>query len=286
MPSILDDVKDGLSKSKTNGMVSDIGGEIGQFENRIARYAHGDFGQTGKGDAKRRDPHMAHRFWVDLGDIHVASFMECSALTIETEVFEYAEGGLNGYTHKLPTRTKYGNITLKRGLDETQDLHSWYLDTVSGNIKKQNISIILYDPLGKEVQRWSLQNAFPVKWSGPDHKVDSGALAVETIEFAHEGLLPKADKKESRSYLKGLNGALDRIESNIGNLWNKADEMISGKAQAISDYADQKSGDLAKMGTDQADNLSKGAAAEMDKASDAIGGFGKAAANSLDGLGK
>jgi phage tail-like protein len=85
---------------------------------------------------------------------------------------------------------KHKNITLKRGLDEGQDLYRWYLRAINGEIQRQNISIIIYDSLGKQVRKWDLQNAFPCKWSGPDLKADHGAVAVETVEIAYEGLLP------------------------------------------------------------------------------------------------
>ena len=137
-----------------------------------------------------RDAHLGLRFWVQLGQIQVAGFQECSGLVIETEMMEYPEGGLNTYTHKLPTRAKYSNITLKRGLDEGQDLYHWYVSSLNGDIKRQNISIILYDSQGKEVRRWDLQGAYPCKWTGPALRADTGAVAVETLEIAHEGLLP------------------------------------------------------------------------------------------------
>src|SRR5579862_7807146 len=139
-------------------------------------------GQNGASPAppekpRSKDPHLGLRFWVQLGQIEVAGFRDCSGLQVETEVFEYKEGGLNNYTHKLPVRASYKNITLKRGLDETQDLYHWYIRSMNGEIKRQNISIIVYDSLGKEVQKWDLQRAFPCKWTGPDLQAEKGAIA-------------------------------------------------------------------------------------------------------------
>lgn len=149
-------------------------------------------------DTKTRDPFVHFRFAVEIGDVIYAMFTECSALTIETETFEYAEGGLNSYTHKLPTRTKYGNVTLKRGLDETQKLYDWYLNVVAGDFKRQHISVILYDIQGKVARKWDLMDAYPCKWTGPDLRTDTGAIAVETIEFAHAGLIPSGDPQTKR----------------------------------------------------------------------------------------
>ncbi|HTQ09538.1 MAG TPA: phage tail protein [Fimbriimonadaceae bacterium] len=142
-----------------------------------------------------KDDHLGLRFWVQIDSVEIAGFRECSALSIETEVFEYPEGGLNTYTHKLPVRTKYGNITLKRGLDVTHDLYSWYVASIDGvPNKRKNVSIMIYGPLGGEpVEKWDLMDAYPVKWVGPELKTEAAALAVETLEFAHHGLVRGSD---------------------------------------------------------------------------------------------
>jgi phage tail-like protein len=137
-----------------------------------------------------KDPHIGLRFWVQLGQVEIAGFQECTGFGMETEVFEYSEGGLNSFTHKLPVRVKYKNITLKRGLDEGQDLFRWYTRAASGDIQRQNISILVYDSKGNQVRKWDLQNAWPCKWSGPDLKTEQGAVAIESVEIAHSGLLP------------------------------------------------------------------------------------------------
>lgn len=137
-----------------------------------------------------KDPDLGLRFWIELGSIQIAVFRECSPITIQTDMFEYAEGGLNTYTHKLPVRTKYSNITLKRGIDDGQDLYTWYMKAVNGQIERQKISIIVYNSLGAEVRRWNLQGAYPCKWTGPDLKAEHGAIAVESVEIAHLGIIP------------------------------------------------------------------------------------------------
>lgn len=142
-------------------------------------------------DGRGKDHHLGLRFWVQIEGVEVAGFSDCSGLQIETEVFEYSEGGLNTFTHKLPVRTKYGNITLKRGLDPGQDLFRWYKESIDGvpNHRK-NISIMIYGPKGGEpVYKWDLMAAYPVKWIGPDLKTDAGSTAIETLEFAHHGLV-------------------------------------------------------------------------------------------------
>lgn len=135
------------------------------------------------------EPHQGLHFWVQLGQIEVAGFRECSGLKIETEVEEYLEGGENTFVHKLPKRTKYQNITLKRGMDAGKDLYAWYMKGVGKPVQRENISIIVYDTQGTEVRRWNLKRAWPCKWSGSDFSSDKGSILVETVELAHEGIV-------------------------------------------------------------------------------------------------
>lgn len=149
-----------------------------------------------KDERRGKDPHLGLRFWVAIDGIEIAGFDECSSLVMETEVFEYAEGGLNTTTHKLPVRTKYPNVTLKRGMDATGDLFRWYADCLDwygpgahGPKKRRNVTITVYDSRGEAAMAYHLMNAWPVKWTGPELKASAGAIAVESLEFAHQGLV-------------------------------------------------------------------------------------------------
>ncbi|MBX6771396.1 MAG: phage tail protein [Chloroflexi bacterium] len=141
--------------------------------------------------APTADPYYAAKFWVEIQGITQAYFTECSGLTAETEIQEYAEGGLNDFVHKLPGRTKFSNVVLKRGWVDSDDLWKWYSQVIAGKIQPQNVSIILYENTvnspGPEKARWNLINAFPVKWQGPEFRADGTAVLVETLELAHQG---------------------------------------------------------------------------------------------------
>jgi phage tail-like protein len=127
-----------------------------------------------------------NRFWIQMNSLLEAYFTECSGLQIQTEVFEYKEGGLNSYTHKLPTRTSFSNITLKHGFSTSAKLWNWYKNTVDGKIKRENISIIVYSRKNNDViRRWNIEDAYPVKWIGPQLNIKSNEPAIETIELAY-----------------------------------------------------------------------------------------------------
>lgn len=138
------------------------------------------------------DPHRGLQFWVQIEGIKIAGFSECTPPAIQTETFEYSEGGLSTYNRRLPVRTKYDNITLKRGLDAGQDLFAWYAKALEGKADRKNMSITVHDPQGQEVCRWDLRDAFPVKWTGPDLKADAGSIAIEAMEIAYHGIIERA----------------------------------------------------------------------------------------------
>jgi phage tail-like protein len=140
------------------------------------------------------DPFCNFRFALELDDVEVAGFAECTGLNIETKVMEYKEGGNNATTLKFPEASTFGNITLKRGVTTSNDLLEWQLDVVSGTFDKNkrssnpNLAIVLMDEEGTSVKRWNLIRAFPVKWVGPDLKATGNEVAIETLEITHEGI--------------------------------------------------------------------------------------------------
>jgi phage tail-like protein len=128
-----------------------------------------------------------YRFMVELDGMLVAGFSEVSGLTVETELEEVPEGGLNQYVHRLPGRTKLGPIVLKRGMTLTNELWNWYADVIEGDFERRSGSIILYDERDQEFRRWNFYDAYPTKWIGPELNASSSEVAVEAIELTHNG---------------------------------------------------------------------------------------------------
>lgn len=134
------------------------------------------------------DPLITCRYVVDIGGQEMGYFTEISGLQAEVEVFEYQEGGENSYTHKLPVRAKFSNITLKRGVvaDNTY-LWDWFKSAMQGQFERRHISIIEFGQDFSETHRWNIIDAYPVKWTLPQYKASENAVAVETLELAHRG---------------------------------------------------------------------------------------------------
>ena len=133
-------------------------------------------------------PYLNFRFLVEIDGIIVGGFSEVSGLNVETEVELLEEGGVNDHVHKLPKKTKYTNLTLKRGLTDSDALWSWYQRVVAGNFKRKSGAIILLDNEGNSKWRWNFKNAYPIKWSGPELQAGNSTVAIETLELAHDGI--------------------------------------------------------------------------------------------------
>lgn len=136
----------------------------------------------------RLDPYQACNFLVEVEGILTGGFSECSGLQVETETFEYREGGLNDYAHSFAGPTKYPPLVLKHGITTIDGLWNWHHDVTQGTIQRRNGTIYLLDQQKVPVLWWNFRQAFPVKWSGPEFRADSGAVAVESVELNHRGL--------------------------------------------------------------------------------------------------
>jgi phage tail-like protein len=129
-----------------------------------------------------------NRFKVEIvPKVPIGEFRECTGLAVEREILEYAEGGNNDFVHKLPGRLKFPNLVLKRGITDQKELLKWFWDTRSSPAMA-TVTVTLVDATGKKDARvWAFENAYPVKWAGPNLNAGSDSAATETLEIAHGG---------------------------------------------------------------------------------------------------
>ncbi len=136
--------------------------------------------------ATRTDPYRGYNFLVEIDGITQAGFQEVSGLDASTDAIEYREGNDPNHVRKLPGMNKYSAISLKRGITDSDQLWKWYRTVADGKPERKNGSIVLLDDTGQEKIRWNFVNAWPTKWTGPSFNSTSNAVAVETLEIAHE----------------------------------------------------------------------------------------------------
>jgi len=135
------------------------------------------------------DPFVNFNFLVETGGVLAAGFSEITGMNGEVQAVEYREGrDPQSNTRKLPGLSKYGNVTLKRGVVVDQDFFKWFKTGIDGDILRIDISILLLDEQRQEKVRYNLTNAWPVKFMAPDLKAAANEIAVNSLELAHEGL--------------------------------------------------------------------------------------------------
>jgi phage tail-like protein len=137
---------------------------------------------------RRADPYAGFRFRVEILGLQVGGFSEIAGIEREVQVEDFREGGVNDYTHKLATVTKYPNLTLRRGIADAAELWQWHQDVVNGTIARRQINVVLIDETGADCWRWVFEKAYPVKWSGGQFNAATNAVLVESVEFAHVGM--------------------------------------------------------------------------------------------------
>jgi phage tail-like protein len=120
-------------------------------------------------------------------EVTVGYFTEVSGLSAEVEVMTYNEGGNNEFVHHLPSRVKYPNLVLKRGITNEDALLKWFSKSHT-EPKRHDVSVTMLTPDNQPLRTWAFANAFPVKWTGPSFNAGQSQGAVETLEIVHDGL--------------------------------------------------------------------------------------------------
>jgi phage tail-like protein len=98
---------------------------------------------------------------------------------------------VNDHVHLLPVRHSWTRITLRRGCVRDPGLWSWYIAGLTQSLgARRDGSIILLTPAGTPAMSWTFQAGLAAKWVGPELNAMQNSVAVETLEIAHEGLVP------------------------------------------------------------------------------------------------
>lgn len=135
----------------------------------------------------RPDPLMAFRFLVTVEGVVFGAFSEVTGMQAELDVLELQEGGENAFVHKLPGRTKHGNLTLRRGV-VTLELWRWFAEVSAGRPSRRTLAVVILPGAQAAVPaRFVFQSAVPVRWTGPELKAEQSTVAMETVEIAHHG---------------------------------------------------------------------------------------------------
>ncbi len=120
-------------------------------------------------------------------------FQSVSGLSIDLETEEIAEGGVNGFKHRIPVRTKFSNLVLKRGMLLDSGVIKWCREALEDfKFKPIDLTVSLLVKDGKEegkstskpLQTWNISHAYPVKWNVGDFNAEENKLVIETLELS------------------------------------------------------------------------------------------------------
>ncbi len=134
-------------------------------------------------------PYKKFNYKVLIDNSEEAGFSEVSAPDISSEPVEYREGNMAGITPgKQPGILKYSNVTLKRGVTDSQVFVDWMKTVQEGKVTRKTVVITLLDDSMAEVASWQLEKAWPTKYTAPDVNATSNEVAIESLELVCEGL--------------------------------------------------------------------------------------------------
>jgi phage tail-like protein len=142
----------------------------------------------------RHDPFQNFRFVVQIDGFDSFGFDKVSGLRQTTDEVEYREGGENFTPHRLPGQTKFGDITLSRGLSLNAEIMHWVREVFSldathlqDNLFRRSILIQELDRVGDIVRTWTVYEAWVKEYSLGDWDAKSNEVHIESMVLANEG---------------------------------------------------------------------------------------------------
>jgi len=116
------------------------------------------------------------------------AFQEVSGLTVDMEMESYVEGGENRFTHQLPTRTRYADLVLKRGLSPmSSGIFNWARNSVEFfNFQPINLTVSLLNADHVPIASWYVVNAIPKRWEVSAFNAEQGSVVIETMQLSYQ----------------------------------------------------------------------------------------------------
>jgi phage tail-like protein len=113
-------------------------------------------------------------------------FQTVSGLSLEYEMEEFKEGGENRFVHKLPVRTKYSDMVLKRGMLTDSEVIQWFFKAFRDReFEPANLTVILMNEKSEPLRTWKVAHVIPKKWLISDLNANENAVVIETLELTY-----------------------------------------------------------------------------------------------------
>jgi len=140
--------------------------------------------------ADRTDPYRNFRFKVEVGGVKSAAFSEATVPETTVDNVEYREGTDPTHVRQLSGLTKFGNLTLKKGITDNMDMFNWLKKVTDKGAQdnRQNITVTLIDETGADKCAWNIVQAWPLKIEESGFNATGNEVFIETLEIVHEGI--------------------------------------------------------------------------------------------------
>ena len=123
---------------------------------------------------------------INVGNDNDVRFQSVSGLNMDLDVENIKEGGQNLFEHKIPGRSKFSDLTMKRGLLLDSDLIKWIKKALyDREFEPADINISLLNSAHEALMVWKVFRAWPRKWSVSDLNASENSIMVETLEIAY-----------------------------------------------------------------------------------------------------
>jgi phage tail-like protein len=115
-----------------------------------------------------------------------ARFQIVSGLSVEYDYESFKEGGENRFEHRLPVRTKYADMVLKRGMLTDSTVIKWFLAAFRDReFKPADVNVILMNEKSDPLRTWKVAHAIPKKWVVSDFNANESSIVIETMELTY-----------------------------------------------------------------------------------------------------
>ena len=142
----------------------------------------------------RDKPYSGMNFIVDLGTGPTegpdAGLLEVIFPEARLHVLEYRNGNeRESGVRKTQTVTKYGYVTLKRGVIGSLNWYRWWNQTRNGDQGvERDVTVVLLNEDHSEVVRWNFLRARPVNYQISPLNALGAEVLTESLELAFERL--------------------------------------------------------------------------------------------------
>jgi phage tail-like protein len=114
-------------------------------------------------------------------------FQSVTGLDVQFETESIREGGENRFEHEVPTRTKYSDLVLKRGLlspSTKSGITEWCKKAFDEyKIMPIDLEVHLLNEKHDAIMKWDVIHAWPKNWKLGEFNAERSEVLIETLEL-------------------------------------------------------------------------------------------------------